>query len=292
MTRFDLSWRELCSAIGLEVDRIEPITRGYTPAQRAVVTLASGERAFLKVAADEETAEWLKREIAMYDALTGARFMPRCLEAWREGERNTEVAPPYLMLEDLSAAYWPAPWREGDLEAVLETLREVAATPAPGHLQRFEASSTHEGWEQVALAPRRFIELGLRDAAWLERALPTLLEAEASMPDGGGELMHLDVRSDNLCITPDRGALLIDWNWASVGHADYDLAFWLPSLHGEGGPLPDAILPGRPDLAAAVSGFFCSQASLPPLPKAPRVRAIQLAQARSALPWAERALGL
>jgi aminoglycoside phosphotransferase (APT) family kinase protein len=44
------------------------------------------------------------------------------------------------------------------------------------------------------------------------------------------------VRSDNICIG-DGGATLVDWNWASVGNPRVDLAFWLPSLHFEGGRL-------------------------------------------------------
>ena len=41
-----------------------------------------------------------------------------------------------------------------------------------------------------------------------------------------------------------------------------------------------------------MSGYFAARAGLPVIPNAPRVRAVQLAQLRTALPWAQRALGL
>src|SRR5205823_2619368 len=41
----------------------------------------------------------------------------------------------FLVLEDLSEAEWPPPWRPGRVDAVLRTLDEVHATPAPDWLQ-------------------------------------------------------------------------------------------------------------------------------------------------------------
>jgi aminoglycoside phosphotransferase (APT) family kinase protein len=118
-----------------------------------------------------------------------------------------------------------------------------------------------------------------------------LLAASEAADLGGSALLHLDVRSDNICFFHNH-AILVDWNWACTGNPDLDLAFWLPSLEIEGGPLPETLLPAAPEMAAVVSGFFASQAGLTPIPDAPHVRTIQLAQLRSALPWAVRALGL
>ena len=41
-------------------------TGGYTPAERWVVELADGRSAFVKVAVNELTAEWLRKEIRVY----------------------------------------------------------------------------------------------------------------------------------------------------------------------------------------------------------------------------------
>jgi hypothetical protein len=107
----------------------------------------------------------------------------------------------------------------------------------------------------------------------------------------GDALTHLDLRSDNLCCTAD-GIRFIDWAEACRSNADVDLGFFLPSLAHEGGPLPDSILPDRPDFAAVVSGFFASRAGLPSIPNAPFVRRVQREQLGTALPWAIRTLAL
>jgi hypothetical protein len=86
--------------------------------------------------------------------------------------------------------------------------------------------------------------------------------------------------------------MILDWPEAAIANPDLDLAFWLPSLQADGGPGPESILGQAPELAAWVAGYFFSRAALPPIPEAPYVRPLQLAQSRTALPWAARALGL
>jgi Ser/Thr protein kinase RdoA (MazF antagonist) len=121
--------------------------------------------------------------------------------------------------------------------------------------------------------------------------LPPLREGAERAPIDGDALIHCDVRSDNICLT-DRGAVLVDWNQACIANADLDVAGWLPSLRLEGGPEPEELMPDSRGLAAALAGYFGSRAGLPPPPTAPRVRPLQLAQLRVALPWAARELGL
>jgi hypothetical protein len=139
--------------------------------------------------------------------------------------------------------------------------------------------------------PKPFLSLGLASREWLDRALPPLVAAGAALRKDGDEVLHLDVRSDNLC-RASRGVVLIDWNNGCLGNGELDTGFWLPSLESEGGPLPEAVLPKSPEVAAFVSGFFASRAGLPPIPDAPRVRTVQLEQLRPALRWASRALRL
>jgi hypothetical protein len=149
-------------------------------------------------------------------------------------------------------------------------------------------------WVTIAQDSSAFLALGLCSEAWLRSALGSLIDHEAEgvrQRGNGTDLLHLDVRSDNVCFVEGR-PLLVDWNWASEGNGELDIAAWLPSLHSEGGPLPEEILPDAPHWAAMMSGFFASRAGLPFIPDAPRVREVQLSQLKSALPWAQRALGL
>ncbi len=195
-----------------------------------------------------------------------------------------------LLLEDLSAAYWPPPWRPSDVELVLDALANVRATPPPRWVPAQDRERLR-GWPVVAEDPRPLLGLGLCSEAWLNEALPDLVAAEGAAKIDGDTLVHLDVRSDNLCFSGDR-VLLVDWNLAARANPLLDVAAWLPSLHSEGGPLPEDTLPNEPELAALISGFFASRAGLPTIEAAPRVRGVQLEQLRSALPWAVRSLGL
>lgn len=259
-----------------------PVHGGYTPTARYAVV--DGYRTgFVKVATTELTARMVNREIANYAGISG-RFVPRVLGA------DPDPHQPILVIEDLSTATWPPPWIETVLRQVLDTIAEMHVSPstvAHGSL----LDGREPGWPTVAQNPEPFLSLGLATPAWLDSALPALIAAEQSCVLTGGALTHLDLRSDNLCLTAD-GVKFVDWAEARRSAADIDLGFFLPSLAYEDGPQPDVILPNRPDVAAVVSGFFAARAGLPIIPNAPFVRRVQREQLSTALPWAIRALGL
>ena len=198
-----------------------------------------------------------------------------------------------LAIEDLSEAHWPPPWPGGSIEAVLRALDELHAVEPPSGLAAIEERDfLFIGWDEVEQDPAMLLKLGLCSERWLEENLAPLREAAESASFAGHALLHLDVRSDNVCLTAG-GAILVDWDLACVGNPDVDVAAWLPSLRAEGGPEPWEILPGQGGLAAWVAGFFAARAGLPPPPTAnPSVRALQRAQLEVALPWALRELGL
>lgn len=272
-------------AVGAQPVDWRPAAGGYTHNERWIVRFADGTAAFVKSAVDAMTAEWLRAEHLVYSSLEGAPFLPR-LYGWDDDEH------PALVLEDLSEVFWPPPWSNERVESVRATLNEVAATSPPPELPSLEDERERlAGWKVVARDPEPFLALGLCTRAWLAMALPALEAAEEACILAGDSLVHLDVRSDNICFRGER-ALLVDWNLAVAGNAVMDVAAWLPSLRVEGGPAPEEILPNAPNPAALVSGFFAARAGLPPPPKAPLVRALQLAQLRVALSWAAAELRL
>jgi hypothetical protein len=258
---------------------------GYAASFRALAELADGRTVFVKAGAEEVTSGFLRDEQRVYASLRGP-FMPQLVGM-------DEEEPPLLVLEDLSAGHWPPPWDEHSIATVRQTLAAVAATTPPAWLPPItdEAEFLLSGWSRIERDPEPFLSLGICSAGWLEASLPVLRSEAESAPIAGDSLLHLDVRSDNICLA-ERGAVLVDWNWAHVGNPALDVAFWLPSLADEGGPGPERLLPGAGGLAAAVAGFFGSRAGLPPPPTAPHVRAVQLSQLRVALPWAARELEL
>jgi Phosphotransferase enzyme family len=277
---------EVRAVLGASPRRHEPVVGGGygSNTSRWRVELEGGGSAFIKVALDDEAAEWLRDEHRVYAALE-APFLPELL-GWHD------EAITMLALEDLSDAYWPPPWRPGQIEQVLRALQEVAATPPPAGVPTLESLRERlNGWELVAEDPAPLLSTGLVTAAWLEEALPVVRQAGATCDLSGDALLHLDVRSDNLCFR-DRRVLVVDWNIACVGNPLMDVVFWLPSLRLEDGPEPWELVPDSGGLAALTAGYFASRAGLPTPPTAPRVRPFQRAQADVALPWAARELGL
>ena len=278
--------QRISDAVGKPVRSVRPIeTRGYAKAFHAVAEFDEGSTAFIKAGAEEITSGFLRDELRFYLAVQ-ASFMPGLL-GYDDGD------PPLLVLEDLSAARWPPPWDDAAIEQVRAALAEVWRTPVPAWVPPItdEREWLLGGWSQIDADPKPFLSLGLAPAEWLEEALPVLRSAAEGAPIEGEALLHLDVRSDNLCLT-GRGAVLVDWNLVHRGNPELDLAAWAPSLHLEGGPPPELTLPSAPGIAAALAGFFAARAGLPPPPTAPEVRSFQLAQAQVALPWACRELDL
>jgi hypothetical protein len=259
------------------------ITRGYTPALRYVLTLDDASTCFLKMPGSDATRARLHVEYASYCTLSPA-FMPRML-GW-----DDDGVAPMLLLEDLSAALWPPPWTSARVDAVLEVL-DALRRCRPGPLRSIADAFDPPDWPKLIEHPDEFLALGLCTRAWLDAALPTLVDAAAAAELDGDDTLHFDVRSDNLCFVDDR-AILCDWDLVRRGHGSVDVAFWLPSLAAEGGPAPDTILPRAPELAATISGFFATRAGAPTIVDAPRVRDVQRQQLRPAMQWAVRALGL
>jgi hypothetical protein len=260
--------------------------RGYTHASRQRAFLADGRTVFVKSAVDELSAGWLRAEIAVYSSLNGSFLAEFLGSAEQEGL-------PLLVLEDLGEAHWPPPWREGDVEAVKEALAQIASTPPPTGLEGGLSEMLAYEWREVERDPEPLLSVGLCSRTWLDANLPTLRDAAERAPFEGSDLLHLDVRSDNIALRDGR-AMLVDWNWACTGNALLDAAAWAPSLHAEGGPPPEDVVRGDgvAEFAAALAGFFAVRVGLSPPATAPRVRVLQREQLTVALPWAARALGL
>lgn len=261
------------------------VSGGYSHAARWIVTLGDGRRVFVKAATDELTAGWLRAEWLIYSSLRAA-FLPRVV-AWSDGGDR-----PVLVLEDLSDAAWPPPWTPEQIDRVRRSLEEIGATEPPDGLPELtDLCAGLAGWRDVADDPAPFLSLAMCSPSWLEAALPELLAAASAAPLTGSQLLHGDVRSDNVCFAGER-TLLVDWNWACAGNARFDFVGWLPSLHAEGGPAPWELVEDEPELVSWIAGYWAAYAGLPAPPGRQGVRTVQRRQLAGALPWAARSLGL
>lgn len=275
--------------VGAEVagwtERAAPWQQPGVGNDRFTVELADGRRVFAKAAAEERLAGWIRREAEVYAHLQGP-FIPAYF-GLDDGDH------PLLVIEDLSDADWAVRWDDERVAQVRDALRAIAASPPPPNTLPVRAAEPDifDRWDVVARDPEPFLSVGLRDRAWLERALPVLRDAADAAPVDGDELLHFDVRSDNMCFRDGR-AVFVDWNWCCLGNAAFDVAAWAPSLALEGGPKPWEIAPGAGELAAFFAGFWASVVGMPPPPTAPNVRGLQRNQLEVTLEWCERELDL
>ena len=265
---------------------------GFSPGLAVRVVRDDGQRRFVK-AVDREVnavaARMHRREARIAAALPAAAPAPRFQAAV---EVDGWVG---LVFEDIDG--WMPTWAPGELArvvAALDTLAE-ATTPCPLPLQAAADAQAGDftGLRSFADAPQRAREL----PAWARAALPRLAAIEAGWQDAaaGDTLVHLDVRADNLLLTPDR-VVLVDWPWATRGAAWVDVLGLIPSAVMQGAGEPEDILalsraaqaasPEAIDaLVAALTGYFLWNAGLPPPPGIPTVRAFQRAQGEVALAW-------
>jgi hypothetical protein len=197
------------------------------------VVLANGHTVFVKHALTRDAADSLRRERRLYEAVRGS-FIPAFIGACDNGTTTL------LVLEDLTEAEWPPPWSSARIDAVLGSLDALHKTRPPSGLDSLEAMrASVVGWGSVAADPEPLLGTGICSRAWLEDALGALVRAGEAAQLGGGDLLHFDVRSDNLCFVSGR-AVLVDWNLACKGNGRFDVAFWLPSLS-----LEAALIRGR-----------------------------------------------
>lgn len=279
----DLEQR-LAALVGARPLEWTPRAGGYSTAERYAVTLDDGRSVFVKTADAEHMAGWLRREHEVYASLSGS-FLPDLIGFDDDGRQ------PLLVIEDLSRGDWGQSWTPGRIALVRAALEELHASPPPPNTAAVR--ETYAGWfgrwHTVAADPGPFLSLGLRSRAWLDERLPAIVEAADAAPVDGDAVVHLDVRSDNLC-TLDGRAVLVDWNFVSLAAPELDLVCWACSLALEGGPPPWELLPDSVGLAAFLAGIFAASAGLPPPETAPTVREFQARQLAVALDWLDREL--
>ena len=271
--------------LGCRAVRWHRASGGSTPALRWVVAFDDGRSAFVKAAANELTAAWLRQEYEVYQSVR-ADFLAGLI-GWCDDGRA-----PVLILEDLSGAEWPPPWSGEAIRRVLVVLSRVRVVQCA--VERSLASTRRletANWTGIRARPEPFLSLRLCTRWWLDRALPELEAAEGAAGLDGRDLLHGDVQGGNLCLVGDR-TVLIDWNWSARGYGMIDVATWLPSLSAEGGPAPDEVIEGEGPLVAVVAGTLAARSTQPAPARMPELRAAQRRKLRHALPWACRVLGI
>jgi len=125
------------------------------------------------VFAKRATQDWLADALrAEYRTLGLIDADFRCeVVGWQDGDR------PLLVLEDLREAYWPPPWRPGDVDRVLATLARMWALPAGDLPSAEDVRAIMSGWRQIAADPSAFLRLGIASPRWVSGCVPVLRDA-------------------------------------------------------------------------------------------------------------------
>jgi aminoglycoside phosphotransferase (APT) family kinase protein len=299
------SWSELPERIRAAIEtrlgsRVVSATSqpgGFSPGAAVRLRTANGRRAFVKAAGPEPNllAPVLhRREARIAAALPAEAPVPRLL--WSDDESGDGWV--VLAFEDVEGRHPATPWREEELSRVLAALADLSAALTPSPLPPGSVASA-AAWGVIAGGwwQRVRDEQPIHLDPWSSRHLAALSDLEMAAPAAvaGDTLLHLDLRADNLLLTPDQ-VLVVDWPHARVGAPWVDVAFFAPSVAMQGGPHPDELLAscaiGRSATAdevtavvAAIAGFFTREALRPAPPGLPTLRAFQSAQGAVARGW-------
>ncbi|MDL4774452.1 phosphotransferase [Actinomadura xylanilytica] len=178
-----------------EVTGIDPAPAG-NHAEIAVTLHTTTARTFIKAArklGDQDGAEvWsLRNEAAINPHVTV--FAPRLL--W-QAEAGGWLALGFEHVDGRHADFTPG---SPDLEILAKTLQSLQTTPCPDEVRM----RVERRWAPVA---------------------------EDVTPMAGNALLHTDLNSDNLLITPDGQARVVDWAFAARGAAWVELGVLTPWL--------------------------------------------------------------
>jgi len=272
--------------LGVNISELIPVSGGgYTVARRFIAKADNGKSFFVKLAADQDTTTWLREENLVYSKLK-ADFLPEFIAF------DESADFPMLILEDLSAGSWKHDWTPENIQRVITAIEKIGETKPPAELPSLEDfRHIFSCWQKVQQNPQPFLSLGLCSEEWLMKNLPLFISVEKTIKLEADKLVHLDMRSDNICFKGDK-TYIVDWNWARRGNPKLDLLLWLPTLHVEGGPAPWEYIIEDVDLITGLTGNYAFSAVQPP-PKQKQgkaLRELQLKVLKSVFPWMCKAL--
>ena len=223
-----------------------------------------------------------------------------------------------LAFEDIDGRHPVEPWKELELKQVVEALTDLGSILTPPPIETESAGAffagSLNGWATLLKGEEQRHDLhsgthpdeqptqGPLDD-WSRGHLEQLAGIESSAPAAvaGDTLLHLDVRADNILLTPE-GVLFVDWPHARTGAAWVNVLGLAASVAMQSGPDPETLLAMYAPIQAAprdavtativsLAGFFTHRSLLPEPPNIPNLRAFQAAQAAVCRDWIARRLG-
>jgi serine/threonine protein kinase len=296
-----LQWHELPERLRADIERalgasvVDAVSQrgGYSPALAASCTLADGRRVFVKAvspAQNPDSPAMMRREAEI------ARYLPAGAPApllFHELDDDEWIV---LVFEHVDGRLPTTPWDTSELDRVMDATVELGALAPrmPLHTVADQYGSMFVGWRTLeAEAPAAVHD------PWCREHLAELAAEEARWDEvtTGDRLIHGDVRSDNVLLTPDDRVVFVDWTSTCTGPGWFDVLTMLPAVELEGGGAPESVM-ARLGLdldpatlipvVAAFAGYFAERGRLPDPPGLPTVRAFQRAQGEVTVAWLRR----
>ncbi len=299
-----LRWHELPDHVRAGIERalqssvIEAESRrgGYGPSLASICVLADGRRVFVKAvspAQNPDSPGMMRREAEINRCLPDRAPLPALLHEIDDGEWIA------LVFEHVDGRLPLTPWDPHELQRVMEaTLALGDLVPrAPLGTVADYYGSVFVGWRTLAAQqPDAVADPWCRE--WLAEL--ATVEAQWETTTAGDRLLHGDVRSDNVLLTPDGRVVFVDWTSTCTGAGWFDALAMLPAVELEGGGAPESVMElvgldlGADEilpLVAAMAGYFAERGRLPDPPGLPTVRAFQRAQGEITTAWLRRLWG-
>lgn len=237
--RVRIGWTELPVHVRVAVEQMlgSPVAQapsqrgGFSPGSADRVLTRDGRRAFVKAAGteqNEQTVELHRREARVAATLPPTVPAPALLGVYDDG---TWIA---LVFADVEGRAPHIPWLADEIYAVLDALARVAAATATAETLPDVAedlANDMAGWHRIWLNPPADLD------PWARARLAALctLSDRAVRVLRGDQLVHTDIRADNLLIRSDGTVTVIDWPWAARGPAWLDrLLSWSTSTSSAG----------------------------------------------------------
>src|SRR5262249_39703626 len=149
-----------------------------------------------------------------------------------------------LAFVDIEGEHPAQPWQSDELRRVLDAMVAMSAalTPSPVPFGMIPTASDYfvreiNGWQKLQSADAALLE---KLDTWSRHHLDELAKIEATVSAAvvGNTLLHMDIRADNMLLTPDQ-VWIVDWPHVGIGAAWVDMICFAPSVTMQGGPAPE-----------------------------------------------------
>lgn len=212
--------------IAPSLDSIQKVEGGFTSARRGIVVLNDRTKVFVKIATDESTKKWLKKEIKVYKTLNeaGYAYIPTLL--------STNADSTAMAIEYLQNASFENTWDKAKLEAVVkaqESLKEYKKWFVNNDdFKSDDVVDLRLRWphllksDNVEKVNEKLKRLG-SEVQFSRQQIEDFKQSHEGWELKQDTLIHQDIRADNFGYdTAAQAGKLIDWNWLCIGDESLD----------------------------------------------------------------------